>query len=183
MTMTQLDYESPARSPLTRVLEVREIPILLVLLLIAAATSFVQHSFLSEGNLRNILLWIPLLIIVAMGEMMVIITRGVDVSVGSIMGLAGMAVGVLFRDHWISNVYLGAALAVLIGGCLGAFNGLLIAICNVPPIVATLGTLGAIAGWSTSSAAGSRLTLMNFPRSLITGRCAGRLVKRSFPGL
>src|SRR4051794_21975720 len=135
--MTQL-YLQPA-SPFARLLRVREIPTILVLILICLATTTIQHNFLSAGNLRSILMFIPLLLIVAMGEMMVIITRGVDVSVGSMMGLAGMTVGVLFRDHTIDNVSLGALLAIVIGGVLGSINGLLIAVCKIPPIVATLG--------------------------------------------
>jgi rhamnose transport system permease protein len=148
--VTALDYQSSSTatsaSPLARLLRVREVPTILVLVLICLATSAVQHNFLGPGNIRGILMWMPLLIIVAMGEMMVIITRGVDVSVGSMMGLAGMSAGVLFRNHTIDNVYLGALLAIGIGGLLGAINGLLVTLGNVPPIVATLGTMGAFRG-------------------------------------
>src|SRR5437764_921859 len=102
--MATLDYRSPSpASAAARLLRIREVPILLVLLVICLATSAVQHHFVSQGNLRSILMWMPLVVIVAMGEMMVLITRGVDVSVGSMMGLTGMTVGVLFRNHSIEN--------------------------------------------------------------------------------
>ena len=129
-------------------------------------TAAIDHQFLSTGNLRNVLLWVPLLLIVAMGEMMVIVARGVDVSVGSIMGLAGMTVGVLFRNHTIDNVYLGTALAVAIGAVLGAVNGTLVAFCRVPPIVATLGTLGAYRGLVHIVSRGFQINAYELPPAL-----------------
>jgi rhamnose transport system permease protein len=81
-----------------------------------------------------------------MGETAVLLTRGVDVSIGSIMGLAGMIVGVLFRDHRLDSIYLGTLVAIAIGAGLGAVNGLLVTLCRIPPIVATLGTMGCTAG-------------------------------------
>jgi rhamnose transport system permease protein len=158
------DPLSPTR--MTRLLRVRELPILLVLFFLVLITTLIDHRFLSEGNLRNVLLWIPLVVVVAAGEMMVIISRGVDVSVGSIMGLAGMTVGVLFRNHTIDNVYLGSVIAILLGGLLGAVNGTLIAFCKVPPIVATLGTLGAFRGLVHIVSRGYQINAYELPPSL-----------------
>jgi ABC-type sugar transport system ATPase subunit/ribose/xylose/arabinose/galactoside ABC-type transport system permease subunit len=138
-------------SPVARLLSIREVPIVLVIALICLLTSgfdrhFFHRSFLSVENLKTTLLWVPLLIIVACGEMMTIMTRGVDISVGSMMALSGMIVGILFREHFIDSVSLGVLTGCAVGAALGAFNGAMIAFCRVPPIVATLGTLGLFRG-------------------------------------
>jgi rhamnose transport system permease protein len=112
------------------------------------------------------LLWVPLLIIVAAGEMMTIMTRGVDVSVGSMMGLAGMSAGILFRDHRIESVGLGVMAGMAIGAALGAFNGLLIAFCRVPPIVATLGTLGVFRGLTHIVSGGNQINAYQLPPTI-----------------
>ena len=116
-----------------RVASLREVGTLVLLAVVVLAALSKDHSFLGAKNLNSILLWIPLLAVVAMGQMMVILTRGIDVSVGSIMGLAGMVVGILFRDHPGMNMFIGAGLGLLIGAILGSINGVLIAWAKVPP--------------------------------------------------
>jgi rhamnose transport system permease protein len=170
--MTAIDYHPPGApsgkpdSFIARLLRVREVPICFVILLILLLTTVVDHQFCSRGNFRDILLWMPLVVIVAMGEMMVIVARGVDVSVGSIMGLSGMIVGELFKHHVIDSVYLGALLAMAIGAVLGSINGTLIAVCKVPPIVATLGTLGAYRGLVHIVCQGYQINAYELPPSL-----------------
>src|SRR5580693_745277 len=123
------------RSDLARKLAaVREAGTLVLLLVVVAAALTKDHSFLAPKNLNNILLWIPLLAVVGMGQMLVILTRGIDVSVGSTMGLSGMIVGMLFREHPHLNVFAGAAIGMAIGAVLGSVNGGLIAWAKVPPI-------------------------------------------------
>jgi rhamnose transport system permease protein len=147
--MTLLDHKSLSSnppSPLVRLLAIREIPILLVLMVIVVIAAVVNPQVMNLDNAKTVLMFIPLLLIVAMGEMVVILTAGIDVSVGSIMGLSGMIVGICFRAHFTESVLLGCLMVCAIGALLGLFNGMLIAFCAVPPIVATLGTLGAFRG-------------------------------------
>src|SRR5471032_3043431 len=106
-----------------KVASLREVGTLVLLAIVVSAALSKHHQFLAAKNLNSILLWIPLLAVVAMGQMMVILTRGIDVSVGSIMGLAGMVVGILFRDHPGMNVFAGAALGLVVGAVLGSING------------------------------------------------------------
>ena len=68
----------------------RELITLLLLLIVVFGTALIEPRYLDPISLRSILLWIPLLAIIGMGEMTVIIIRGIDVSVGSIVGLAGL---------------------------------------------------------------------------------------------
>ncbi len=144
----------------------REAPIAVALLLVIIAVSVVQPRFLSEGNLKSILLWIPLITVVALGQMAVILTRGIDVSVGSTMGLAGMLVAMTLRDNPHLNIYVATLLGIGIGAGLGAINGALIAGANIPPIVATLGTLGVYRGLTFLASNGRQVDEYQLPRAL-----------------
>lgn len=146
--------------------ESREAPIALALLLVIIIVSVVQPRFLSEGNIKSILLWIPLITVVALGQMAVILTRGIDVSVGSTMGLAGMLVAMALRDNPNLNIYIATLIGIGIGTGLGAVNGALIAGANIPPIVATLGTLGIYRGLTFLVSSGRQVDEYQLPREL-----------------
>lgn len=151
---------------MSRLLARREMPITVALVVLILAVSIVQPRFLSASNIQSILLWMPLLTVVALGEMAVILTRGIDVSVGSMLGLAGMLVGMLLRDHPGLNVYLAALIGTGIGAGLGAINGGLISGAGIPPIVATLGTLGVYRGLTFLVSGGRQIDDYQLPREL-----------------
>lgn len=151
---------------IARFLARREIPITIALFVLVLLVSVIQPRFLSTSNLQSILLWMPLITIVALGEMSVILTRGIDVSVGSTLGLSGMLVGMLLRDHPGFNIYLAAGIGIVIGAILGAMNGGLIAGAGVPPIVATLGTLGVYRGLTFVVSGGRQIDDYQLPRDL-----------------
>jgi rhamnose transport system permease protein len=144
----------------------REFPIAVALFLLIVVVSLVQPRFLSESNVKSILLWMPLITVVAMGQMTVILTRGIDVSVGSTLGLSGMLVGMLLRDHPEINVYLAGIVGIGIGMALGAVNGGLIVGVGVPPIVATLGTLGIFRGLTFIVSGGRQIDDYQLPRAM-----------------
>lgn len=145
----------------------RELSIIVFLVLVVALSAAVEPRFLQPFNIRSTLLWIPLLAVIAMGEMMVIITRGIDVSVGSIMGFAGIVVGMIFRDNPGFNIYLGTLLGILLGAMLGAVNGLLIARAKIPPVITTLGTLSAFRGLVFIVSGGRQIDPNHIPTALI----------------
>lgn len=145
----------------------REVGIIAFLLVIVVGATTAEPRFLSPFNLRTVLLWVPLLVTVAMGQMMVIITRGIDVSVGSILALAGIIVGMIFRDFPEFNIYLGTLIGILIGLALGAVNGALIAWMKIPPVITTLGTLSIYRGLTFIVSQGRQIDPNHVPRSLI----------------
>jgi rhamnose transport system permease protein len=159
----------------------REGPALLALATVFLAAAMVEPRFLTGGSLRSILLWLPLVVIAAMGQMTVILTRGIDVSAGSTMALAGMSVAILFRDHPSLNVFLGAAIGLGIGAMLGAINGGLIVLCRIPPIVATLGTLGVYRGLTHIISRGVQVEEYELPRELARWSMAGPLGQALVP--
>jgi ribose/xylose/arabinose/galactoside ABC-type transport system permease subunit/ABC-type branched-subunit amino acid transport system ATPase component len=157
-----------ARSSLAaRWLAFRELGIALFVLLTVLVASSLQPRFLSPDNVRDILLYIPLILVVAMGQMMVIITRNIDLSVGSVLGLAAIIVGGVFVQHHHFPLALAALLAALIGAAAGAINGLLVARLNVPAIIATLGTMTTYRGLVFIYSGGRQVDPNDIPDSLI----------------
>lgn len=119
----------------------REAGVAVALVIAVVLAVSANPRFASPENLRAVLLAVPLMVMVAMGEMMVILSRNIDLSVGSIMGFSGQAVGMLFIAYPDLPIWFAILLGVLIGGALGVFNGVLVASFRVPAIIATLGTL------------------------------------------
>jgi rhamnose transport system permease protein len=124
----------------------REAGISVFILILVAAVTLRNPSFLTLDNSTDILLNISILAIVALGQTLVILTHGIDLSVSSTIGLVAMMVSFVVKQSqdisMISVVLLGLAL----GAVLGTFNGLIIAYGKVPPIIATLGTLSIYRG-------------------------------------
>lgn len=164
---TDVLHRQRASNLAVRLSRFRELGIVIFLAVVIGVTLALKPDFFKPINVRSILLWIPLIAVVAMGEMMVIITRGIDVSVGSTLAFAGIVVGMLFRDFPEFNIYLGTALGILIGAGLGAINGGLIAYLRVPPIITTLGTLSVYRGLTFIVSGGRQIDPNHVPTALI----------------
>ncbi len=118
---------------------VKELNILLALLALGVFLSFASPFFLSADNLLGVARAFSLTAIVAIGQTMVIITGGIDLSVGSVLALSGLSTGMLLGAGW---PLLPAAIAgLLVGTLFGFANGLLVTQVGLPPFIATLGTL------------------------------------------
>jgi rhamnose transport system permease protein len=155
----------PRRIP--RALRSREFGTLFLLLIVVGVTTAIEPRYLSANSVRSILLWVPLLAIIGMGEMMVIIIRGIDVSVGSMVGLAGMIVGLVFRDAPWVPLYACVLLSILLGLAMGALNGALIAWVKVPAVIVTLGGLSFYRGLTFLLTQGSQIDGNFIPKSLV----------------
>jgi len=134
------------RPNVAKLASVRELGTILLLILVVVGAGMREPRYLQPASINSILLWAPILIVIGMGQMLVIVTRGIDVSVGSIAGMSAMASGMLFRAHPEWNIFGGILLALLVGATLGGINAALISKASVPPIIATLGTLSAYRG-------------------------------------
>ncbi|HEY2759860.1 MAG TPA: ABC transporter permease, partial [Pirellulales bacterium] len=124
----------------------RELGVALVVVLLFVVAAAKDRRFIEPDILRKILLYIPLIVVVAMGQMMVIVSRNIDLSVGSVLAFAAIVVGFFLKAHPDFPLSVAALFAILIGGGLGLVNGLLVAFLRVPAIIATLGTLSAYRG-------------------------------------
>jgi len=124
----------------------REAGISIFILLLVFVVTLRAPSFLTADNFNDILLNISILVIVALAQTMVIITHGIDLSVSSMVGLVAMMVAFTVKQNPEMPVIFAVLLGMALGSVLGTFNGLIITRGNVPPIIATLGTLSIYRG-------------------------------------
>ncbi len=115
-----------------------EVRMLALALLIAAALSVLSPYFLKSNNLLNLLDQSVVVGIVAIGMTFVILTGGIDLSVGSVLGVTGILFGLAIRHVGIAPAIV---LGVLAGGTVGAFSGFLIARFGLAAFVVTLGVM------------------------------------------
>ena len=143
----------------------RELSIIIFILLLIAIVAIDTPAFLTVGNFRNILLNISILIIVALGQMMVIITQGIDLSVSSTIGLVAMIVSFTMVTFPGMSPIAALLLGMLLGAILGSFNGIIITVGKVPPIIATLGTLSIYRGMVFLYSGGTWINSFEMPDS------------------
>jgi rhamnose transport system permease protein len=155
----------------------RETGILLALVLVVVATTTKNPAFLfSPDGWRDLLLTPAILILIAVGQAIVIITRNVDLSVGSILGLTAYLTGRLFLDVPGIPILAVFILGVVFGGLLGLINGALVAFAKVPALVITLGTLYAYRGINVAWTGSDRINASDMPRDFLalgTGQLLG----------
>ena len=124
----------------------REIGIVVMIVLFCIAVGIAKPQFLTVNELRLILLLIPLILIGAMGQMLVIVARHVDLSIGSSQALAAIITGMMFKFLPGVPWPVGFVVAIGIGTILGFVNGALITLFRLPAIIVTLGTLNLYRG-------------------------------------
>jgi ribose transport system permease protein len=117
----------------------REINVLLALLVVGGAISLATPYFLTTSNLMGVARAFSLTAVMSIGMVMVIITGGIDLSVGSVMGLSSLVTALCFSAGASTLTSIAGGLAV--GVVFGSFNGLLVTSVGLPPFIATLGTL------------------------------------------
>jgi len=136
----------PALRRLNALLRARELGIGLAVLVVFGVTTLKNHAFASAGSLQQLLVGASLIALLAVGETLVIITRNVDLSVGSVVGLSAYLVGDLFKHYHHMPVALGFLVAVAVGAGIGAVNGIVTTVARVPSLVVTLATLYVVRG-------------------------------------
>ncbi|MCR2800142.1 ABC transporter permease [Microbacterium sp. zg-Y818] len=148
-----------------RVARARETGIALALIIVIVAATTANPGFVFSGDgFRDLLLTPSLLLLVAVGQAFVIITRSVDLSVGSVVGLTAYLTGRLFID--IPGIPMIAVFfgGILLGGLLGAINGVLVAWAKVPALVITLGTMYVYRGLNVAWTGSDRINASDLPR-------------------
>ncbi|WEK02843.1 MAG: ABC transporter permease [Candidatus Devosia phytovorans] len=126
---------------MNRLLKHREIFLFLAILAVLVLVTLRFPRFAQPGNLMAIFDDTSILIMLALGQMVVILTRSIDLSMAANLALTGMIVAMLNAAFPGVPIPLIMVASVLIGAALGAFNGGLVWLLNIPPIVVTLGTL------------------------------------------
>ncbi len=152
---------SPGSGLLDRLLRIRELAILVVLVLMLFATQLDNSAFLSQQGVKDLLLNATILVLVGVGQGMVVITRNVDLSVGSTLGITAFAAGDIL--HGGGNPVPAVLAAVALGAGLGVVNGLLVGLGRVPALVVTLGTLYVIRGLDSIWVGSRQITADDLP--------------------
>ena len=114
--------------------------ILIVLLIIAALSS---PAFLTPTNITNLLLQMSIIGVVVLAELIIVLTGGIDISVGSALGLAAVLSAGLFGGF---SVWFALLVALAVGGLIGLVNGWLVAFRGLEPFIVTLGMLALARG-------------------------------------
>ncbi len=123
-----------------RVFQIKEIGILIILIFLMAFLGITTKSFLTSENLLTALLNMSFIAIMAFGETMVIITAGIDLSVGSILGISSVVIALMLHDYHMA-MFPAILSGLLIGTLMGLINGVLITKVKLPPFIATMGML------------------------------------------
>jgi rhamnose transport system permease protein len=145
----------------------REMSILAALTVLIAVTAATNPRFLSAQSIKDLLLGATILTITAVGQAVVVITRNVDLSVGSVLGLATFATGALFVAAPGLPIPLAVLAATALGAACGAVNGGLIAAAKVPALVVTLGTLYVFRGLDYMWAGSKQINAADMPAAFL----------------
>jgi ribose/xylose/arabinose/galactoside ABC-type transport system permease subunit len=138
-----------------------------VILVMVIACTALSNKYLTLGNIVNIIQQNAVLLIVALGATLILLTEGIDLSLGSIVSLSGIdcvIVMVYMSKLGCSNVVamiIGVLAGLLTGVLIGALSGGLIAIAKMPPFIATLGTSGIAAALALVFANSSAIYIDN----------------------
>jgi len=158
--------EAPSSHSLAElVFRFRELGIVLALALVVLVTAVNNPNFVSATNLQQIVGGASIIGLLAIGETMVIVTRNVDLSVGSVLGLSAYAAGLLFERHPDVPILVVVLAGLGIGMACGIVNGAIVTIARVPSLVVTLGTLYVIRGIDGAWAGGHQVGAFALPDS------------------
>jgi len=130
--------------------------LVIAFIILCLALTALSEQFLTLANARNILRQSSINGIISVGMTMVILTAGIDLSVGSVLALTGVVVADLVQKGTATPVALTAALAL--GGLSGVVNGLIITKTRVPPFIATLGMMTVARGLALIYTGGGPIT-------------------------
>ncbi|MET0575710.1 MAG: ABC transporter permease [Mesorhizobium sp.] len=154
----------------------RELILASILLAGIAAIGTYQPAFLRWGNISDMLTETSVLFMMALAQMVVILTRGIDLSVAANLALSGMLAALVSQYYPEIPLVLMILTGIVCGLVLGLFNGLLIAFLGIPPIVMTLGTLAIfrgliiiIAGGDQVNASEMGVAFQAFPKQVFLG--------------
>ncbi|GAA3351010.1 ABC transporter permease [Amorphoplanes nipponensis] len=156
------------RHLLSGLVKVRELGIILALVLLVGYTAASNPRFLSGQSIRDILLNTAILAVMAAGQAVVVITRNIDLSVGSVLGLSAFTVATMMSDNPGLPMVVAILVGLAVGGAAGVLNGVLVRYGRVPALVVTLGTLYMFRGVTYSWAGGQQVNADELPRHFLT---------------
>lgn len=159
----KLPREQSRRINLRTVLAQREISLAGVLIGLVILFSVLSSRFATADNFAQIATDMAIVVVVAVGEALVLFTRNIDVSVGSMVGLTAFFASNFAAGHPALPLIATIGVTCVLGLILGSINGLLVAALKVPSIMVTLGTLYVFRGVGSALAGAQQVTAQNLP--------------------
>jgi len=151
-------YQPQPMNILKRFLRIREFGVFIALVVLVVAMSFLSPAFLTELNIFNVLRGMSTIGIMSIGITMVIVTGGIDLSIGSILAASSIMTARLIYTE-VTTPWVALLLGLAFGGGLGLINGLVITRLRVNPFIATLGMLAVARGLTYLLASGLQGTV------------------------
>lgn len=139
-----------------------------VILVIFGLTTIRNSDFASGSSIQAILSIASIYMLLALGEAMVVITRNVDLSVGSTLGLSAFTVGELFTHHPHTSIVLGFVVGIGVGAACGAIIGIVTTLIRVPSLVVTLAALYILRGFVNIIGTGVQVEPSVFPHNMVS---------------
>jgi ribose transport system permease protein len=134
----------PVQKRRWNMLKKKEFSVFIALMVLCVGLSVLSPYFLKMNNIFNVLRQFSITGILAVGEAMIIITGGIDLSIGSLVGLMGVLIALISNTGM--NPLLVLVAAIVVGACVGGINGLLVAGLGINPFIATLGMMSIARG-------------------------------------
>ncbi|HLW91590.1 MAG TPA: ABC transporter permease [Roseiarcus sp.] len=147
--------------------QIRELSLLLLIVVAILFFGSLIDGYFTFRTFNRIASSVAIITVVAVGQTLVVLTRNIDLSVGSIVGFTAYFVGTLIAAHNEINPVLAVAIAIVLGAALGAVNGALVAWGRAPAVVVTLGTLAIYRGVLVDLSGAKTVTTDSLPQWLI----------------
>jgi rhamnose transport system permease protein len=158
----------PAHAPVwIRPERVKELSLVGVIVVALVVFGFLIDGYFSGQFFNRVTTSVAITAVLAVAQTTVIVTRNIDLSVGSIVGVTAYLTGEYLSSHPSAPAIVAIGLAMALGALLGAVNGVLVAYGRVPAIIVTLGTLAIYRSWLVSHAEGETITADSLPRWVV----------------
>ena len=119
----------------------RELVLLLLISLVVVFFAMMIPHYLNARLFNRVSTSVAIMAVLAIGQTLVVLTRNIDLSVGSIVGFTAYFVGQQLSHNNDIDPLVAVLMAIGVGALMGGFNGVLVAYCRVPAIIVTLGTM------------------------------------------
>lgn len=144
--MTELSRNNTKNNKISKKDFIRKFSTVLILIMLMVVLTIMKPVFMTGNNIMTILLQTAVIAVIAIGETLVIITSGIDLSVGSLVAISGVSSAIFMRDGM--NMVLACILGILISAACGLINGFIVAKGNIPEFIVTLGMMSIVRGAS-----------------------------------
>jgi rhamnose transport system permease protein len=148
--------------------QIRELSLLLIIILAILFFGSQIEGYVSARTFNRVATSVAIITVVAVGQTLVVLTRNIDLSVGSIVGFCAYFVGTQFTNNNDIPPAVGVLMAVGLGALMGGVNGFLVAYGRIPAIIVTLGTLAIYRGMLVEYSGAKTVTTANLPEWLVS---------------